>query len=349
MRESKHFAALDGLRGIAALFVLIGHLELPFLHPQHFELAVDFFFLLSGFVIAHAYEQKLQNGMSFWEFARIRLLRLYPLILLGVSIGAAILFMRAYATHDDRFFAPGLITFGLAAVVLPSPLLQYTVGDGAFPLNVPAWSLLVELAINAAYAMTARRITDRVLALIIVVGAFLILTVGVNGGSTWQTLWIGGVRVLFSFPAGIALYRLYRNGRLPKIALPFPAVAALLILAFCIPRGWGVWSYVGESFAVLLLFPTLVAAGVRVELGASANKAALFIGKLSYPLYVIHHPLLKPFANIIRTHELTGWIFVLWTILEISTIIVVAYLAMRFFDEPVRRRLASLVLKRRPA
>jgi peptidoglycan/LPS O-acetylase OafA/YrhL len=95
-----------------------------------------------------------------------------------------------------------------------------------------------------------------------------------------------------------------------------------------------------------VLFPVIVAAGARIELCAAANRAALFLGKLSYPVYIIHHPMLRPFANTIRTHELTGPIFVLWTVLEVATIIIVAYLAMRFFDEPVRSRLAPLVLSR---
>jgi peptidoglycan/LPS O-acetylase OafA/YrhL len=347
MPNTKHFAALDGLRGLAALVVLIGHLELgPYLHPPHFELAVDFFFLLSGFVITHAYENKLRKGLTFISFAEVRLIRLYPLILLGLSIGTVILFARAMMGHDYTFFLPGIVSWMLALFILPSPLLQYTVGEGAFPFNIPSWSLFAELVINAAYALFVHRLTDRMLALTVLVGAVLILIFGIDGGSTWQTIPIGFVRVLFSFAAGIGLYRLFLSGYIRRIRAPFYVIAAALILTFCLPRGE--MSRLVDGIAVLIIFPLIVAAGANAKLTGTLEKLALFGGQLSYPLYILHHPLLKPFANVIRVYQLTGIIFWVWTAFEITCILVFAFYAMKFYDEPLRQFI-SRRLKQKPS
>ena len=341
LKKPSHFLALDGLRGIAALMVLSGHLEMPFFHPAHFELAVDFFFLLSGFVIANAYEQRLRDGMGFLDFFFVRVVRLYPLVLLSVLIGAAILFARAGLGHDARFWGVGVVSLGLALLVMPSPLLQYTVGDGAFPFNVPTWSLFVEFIVNFAYARFGWRLNDRGLALFTALAAVALLVSGANGGSTWQTLYGGFARALFSFPAGVLIFRLWAKGVRPKISLPPWLLVVAMASCFFIPRNS--LATIGEFTCIFLIFPAILFLSTSAKLSGAWKSAAVIAGRLSYPLYILHHPLLKPFANIARSRHFDGLSLKAWFALEIILVIAFAFLVMKFYDDPVRQKLAALV------
>ncbi len=282
--------------------------------------------------------------MSFSTFAQIRLVRLYPLILLGLSVGAIILSTRALLGHDLSFILRGSLAWLLALVMIPTPLLEYTVGEAAFPFNVPSWSLSAELISNAFYALFVRHLTDRVLAFVVAGSAILVLIFGVDGGPTFSTTHIGFVRVMFSFPAGIALYRLFRMGWLEYFKAPFLVIVALLLVTFCLPRGQLSWLV--DDVSVLVTFPVIVAAGANIPMSGARKRISLFLGQLSYPLYILHHPLIKPFANVTRVYQLTGSLFVCWTVLEIVTIVSFSLAAMKFYDEPLRKILSRQLLRR---
>src|SRR5271156_4792125 len=130
MSERQHFATLDGLRGVAAIIVLALHVLGPLVDislTPHAGLAVDFFFCLSGFVIGYAYEDRLLKTMSFLEFATARVIRLYPLIIAGLLLGAMTFIVKAVISHQPAFAPRFLTAFALEAFLRPAPPI---LGDG---------------------------------------------------------------------------------------------------------------------------------------------------------------------------------------------------------------------------
>lgn len=135
---SRHkYQTLDGIRGIAALMIVLHHTGyyfsgLPFARSY---LAVDLFFVLSGFVIAEAYSTRLKDGLSCFEFMRIRIIRLYPLYLLGTLLGIihiAGVMMGGNNSENWTVFEL-LITAAVAILMLPTPINQTL-----YPLNGPS-------------------------------------------------------------------------------------------------------------------------------------------------------------------------------------------------------------------
>ena len=118
-RQRPHYAALDGLRGLAAISVLLFHLGHWQGHPwlaANAGLAVDFFFCLSGYVLSVAYRETLDQGMATRTFAVLRLVRLMPLVILGTLISAAYLAARIVMLHDSTISVAELASataFGL--------------------------------------------------------------------------------------------------------------------------------------------------------------------------------------------------------------------------------------------
>src|SRR6516225_9704176 len=128
LTSKPHYPILDGLRGVAAILVIIYHLfeayyPVPAHHPEHHGyLAVDFFFLLSGFVVGYAYDDRWEKGMSVWDFFKIRLIRLHPLVLLGVLIGAIGFWYDPYTNGMQHVSLPQLVGVMLIGLtLLPSP------------------------------------------------------------------------------------------------------------------------------------------------------------------------------------------------------------------------------------
>ena len=359
MAQKDHFIALDGLRGVAALVVLIMHRG-RWWYPEggflgHGYLAVDFFFLLSGFVIAFAYDGRMATGLSPWRFMSLRLIRLYPLILLGMLLGAlwpAIqLMMHARGAPAPTDFAINL-TRGLLLIPDDHALGR---GDSIFPLNGPTWSLFFELVANLAYALAGRRMTNQVLAVIVALsGAALVWLAfhgGIDVGGRPSTI-LGGIpRTAFGFFGGVLLYRglSYARGRgwrLPALKAPFLTTAVLLLAILATPSryAWNPWF---NLFAVGVAFPLLVALatapGPAKGYGAKLCRLA---GDLSYPVYVLHYPLYVLIGGVglglagIPAHA--PWI----GMATAAIIIAAAWIVLKVYDEPLRRRLMSSVKPR---
>jgi len=335
-----HYLTLDAARGVAALLVLLTHigffLGFPFLKGGY--LAVDFFFLLSGFVVAAAYERRLRGGgMRFLGFAAVRLRRLYPLYIAGTLLGAVRLFLvPAFAgklLHDPS----GLITaFVAALVMLPGRVRGMT---ELFPFNGPSWSLFFEVVANAAYGLIARWLSTGVLIAIVALGlaGCLLMVVDINslgGGPRWPTLPWGFARVALSFFGGVLIFRL-RGGKPPKPSNA-GALAVLALLAaglFAVP-GANPW----DLAPVLLLFPALVWFGAAVQPTGWLAAVATRAGPWSYALYATHIPIMDLLGRaLLRAHiskPMTAAILILVCSFA-------AWLADRFWDVPIRRWLAE--------
>ena len=287
---AKHeFETLDAMRAVAALAVVTHHAPGLFgtgLLPNS-PLAVDLFFALSGFVIAHAYEQRLAGGLGFWRFMAIRVVRLYPLYLLGLIAGVVQVMAQGPRSGLSVFCALGVL-------MIPNP--GFTGVRDLYPLDIPAWSLAYELAINAVYAafLPVLRST-RALAAVFAGAASMLLAMGFYHGNLdfgfyWSQVPAGVVRVATGFGAGLIVYRC--RDRLPSFRVtPWLLLALEMMLFWLHPAGWSAVLYQWSCIAIL--FPLLVWAGANVRLPRRVAPALCRLGAASYAVYVLHMPLLR--------------------------------------------------------
>jgi peptidoglycan/LPS O-acetylase OafA/YrhL len=340
LAQKQHFSILDGLRGVAALAVVVMHVTAPFsMHAlPHGALAVDFFFVLSGFVVAFAYEDRLRSTMTFLEFCKARVFRLHPLIAAGMVFGAAGYVIKLHGSGTNLLPILTALTFGL--LLIPTNALA-GINASSHPLDTPAWSLLDEYLVNAAYAAIVKFLSNLALAVVIAVGALLVVassathhTVAV--GNTLGDWPLGVARVIFPFFAGVAIYRAWRAGLLVKIRWPFMLLAMLIVVIFATPASWE-W----ETASVLIAFPLIVAAGAHDRIGPRTRALALQAGRISYPIYILHYPFIPLFSHFARMKHLEGAALYGWLALEVCVMLAFAIAMTLLFDEPLRRWLSK--------
>ena len=347
----RHFEILDGLRGTAALLVLFFHLLdglLPYAaNPlRHAALAVDFFFLLSGFVIGYAYDDRWP-GLSLWAFLRARLIRLHPLVLLSVGLGALCYWFDPYVGGAQRVGAGRMaLMLGCGALLLPTPPSPAPGGWLTHPLNSPGWSLLQEYLANIAYALVGWRLGRRALGAVVALAALaLVATVikhgSLDGGWAWHSFWMAPVRVAFPFAAGLLLHRLRVQVRVPGAYL---VLSGLLLLVFMAPAFEPAGYY--QAFCVLVVFPLIVAVGAGTPTAGRLSGLCRFSGQISYPLYLVHFPFTAIFAHWVKaTHPPLGQLVGVMAALIIF-LLLLAWAALRFYDEPVRAWLSARARRR---
>jgi peptidoglycan/LPS O-acetylase OafA/YrhL len=343
MQQKTHLATLDALRGVAAFSVMFFHFSLDWqsgvVLPKSY-LAVDFFFALSGFVIAKAYQDKLQNRLSVAKFSWLRLQRLYPLILLALCFATVQELPRILlhsALRNGHEFSSLVSEFVFGLLMIPYFLSP---NDQSFPLNPPAWSLFYELAVNLLYACVVRYLTNwRIAALMLLPGLYILHAGYTHGGMNWghfpEQYLAGTARVVFSFFMGVLLFRLRSHGvfdGLPKLSGFW--LAGVLLLTF-LPKHVP-WFY--DPACIFLLYPLIIAIGSEDHLPARATPAALWLGRISYPLYVLHWPLIVQNRYHIFTHR-HGLGLVAVTIACALATVAVSWAALMFFDEPLRERM----------
>lgn len=334
------FATLDAMRGIAAMLVMLRHV--PFMPDFGFQesyLAVDLFFLLSGVVIANAYEDRLRDGMSLAVFCWTRAVRVFPLYWMG----CAVTLLALYDSHTLRQNVQPLMLLR-AILMLP----QHS-GNPPFPLNHPAWSLFFELLINLLYALVVRYLNlRRLLLLIAVFGAGLLYAQSTQDnldfGWSQATLLIAPWRVGFPFFLGVLLYRLHdRHGAAitarfadqpwARDVLPWVLVAGAALTLTAAPD-----SELQSRFdlaAVSLIFPALVALALCIPAGGFGMALARWLGLLSYPLYMLHAPLSALVSPLIPANSnLAAALFAL-ALLGLCTLV------GQYVDAPLRRALTQ--------
>jgi peptidoglycan/LPS O-acetylase OafA/YrhL len=340
-----HYRTLDGMRGVAAIGVLVYHfkdmLPLPLFKAGY--LAVDLFFCLSGFVIAHAYEGRLRAGMGFPRFALLRIIRLWPLVALGVAFGVLQAWLLP-ATAD-----PALLAAGVPLVILLNLLLLPMLAGGGgrlFPVNPPHWSLFYEMAVNLFYAAVLRRLSNRVLALLALAG-FVLLAVGIARFGTANIGWardqivFGFGRVACTFFAGVLLYRCREQRAVFTRAWPWWALLLLTASALTVPAGPARPLF--DALFVLAGAPLLVCLGSASRPSERAVPLLAALGRLSYPLYALHFPLYLAAADLAGRFPALGPAIAAGSI---ALACIAALLLARFCDEPVRRWLHRWVRPR---
>ncbi|MFL5253789.1 MAG: acyltransferase family protein [Rhodopila sp.] len=293
-QPTRHLPGLDGLRGIAALVVVFLHGTLFVgnirYRPDAACLAVDFFFMLSGFVIAHAYDERLAHGMTWRQFMAVRIIRLYPMLLLGTAMGAVLFIAAHLARHGASVMATLLMAAG-SFMLLPVGLAAGTV---AYPVNIAAWSLFFEFAANALYGSRFGRVGNRHLVAFVVVSGVAMVPMALWGGPYIEiglgdpaAFLLGFVRVGYPFWVGVLLFRAVDWNRVPKV--PIEAIGLTLALLLLAP----VDSALYNLLLVLALFPLIVLFAASAGMGSRTTRACLALGELSYPLYLVHVPILR--------------------------------------------------------
>ncbi|MBF9238621.1 acyltransferase [Hymenobacter sp. BT683] len=337
----RHFEILDGLRGTAALLVVVFHLfeavwpDYTANPLRHGYLAVDFFFLLSGFVVGYAYDDRWP-ALTVREFFRIRLVRLHPMVLLAVVIGVLGHLFDPFLGPADRVSGLRLsLIAGLGALLLPAPSLPNHYGE-THSLNGPCWSLLQEYVANVAYALVGPWLSRRVLLLVVSGSAVALAATAVGhghlqGGWGWDTFWMAPVRVAFPFFAGLLLFRSEWRLRVPAA---YALLSAVLLLVFAAPAFQPAGYY--EAFCVLVVFPLVVAAGTGSPVGGAWVALCRFSGRISYPLYLVHYPFIYVFTHWVQARH-PPMTQVLPVMVGLTGFFVaLAWAALRFYDEPVR-------------
>lgn len=342
MRSDHRFVTLDGMRGLAALLVAIAHIGelVGVILPPHGALAVDFFFVLSGFVLAQAYEDRLSNGMTPLDFMRVRVIRLYPLLALGSGISALIYIGRSLLGAGPGIAAT-LWTMVAAILFIPFHALP---SAGAFPLDGPAWSLFAEFWVNILFAFIAASLTAKRLCWLLAAGlGGLLLLFNLDGGL--ENLWrsdqagLSILRVVYPFFAGVLLSRIYRSGRLrlPKIA----PIVSLSILAAILLAPATRFDAVFDFLMVVAVLPALVLGSTADEMGPGQRKLLLLGGALSYPTYILHYPVARLLGGVL----VEPTVFASWgaagLTLYMLCLIATCYVVLRYADQPVRAWLGS--------
>jgi peptidoglycan/LPS O-acetylase OafA/YrhL len=331
--EKRRFLVLDGLRGVAAIAVMSRHLP-PYLADQiilpESYLAVDLFFVLSGFILAHSYEQRLLAGMSVGEFMRIRIIRLGPLYWLAGILAFA---------EMHRIANPAILNL----LFLPAPSYFHV-----YSLNFPAWSLGCELVANAIFAAFIHKFRGNLIFIPISIGlagmvAASVVLGDLQGGPHWSDMWVGYDRVMFSFFLGVLIYRKYQKSKIEfssiiGLLLPF----ALLGLFNIAPS----WSGLYDIGIVTLVFPLIVWLGAGSHVPYRAGQIMGLLGAASYGVYVLQIPL-RQLAVFVVMHLHIGpsiWVSVLFCIWVIAS----AIFLDQFFDTPARRWLMARTRRTSP-
>lgn len=365
VQPKRHFEVLDGLRGVAAMSVVLFHICETWNGGDHRRqiinhgyLAVDFFFLLSGFVIAYAYDDrwlpaKGRRGMTLVDFFKRRLIRLQPMVVAGTLLGA-LLFYRSASPHIFPLVATTPVWRLLLVALIGCTVLPITVGmdirgwQEMQPLAGTAWSLFFEYIANIAYALGLRKASNRVLGVLAVISAVLLthylLTTprgDITGGWTLNRLElkIGFLRLCYPFLAGMLLQRTHRRIR---VRHNFVWCSLLLVVTLVLPRfgmhdtGWRNGLY--EAAVILVVFPVIVAMGAGEQLRDGAIlRVCRFLGSISYPLYITHYSLIYIYTAKVYDGKLTPAQGVLWGAALFVAAVAIAYACLKLYDEPVRR------------
>ena len=348
-----NFVLLDGVRGLGALLVLAGHTIAAWgqIWPASGAIVVDAFFALSGFVLAYAYEPKFRAGMGVGEFMLHRVVRLFPLYLLGTLLVYVTLLAFTIGDADGPGRADGYSLQLLPQLVmLPSPP-QIGAAD-LYSLNVPAYTLFCELAVNLVYVLVFRWLSTRVLVGVVLIAAaclaVTILTFGrIDIGSDWGTWWGGLARAMFGFFAGVLAYRLAGSPRTANRPKHWFAVPLLVMLpAICFIPATPEWRpFVDIALACGILLPLLL---ICQSIRPPDRFTALFTigGQISFAVYILHQPV----REIIKRLQWQSTIvsdLAPWSGLAIMVFVVaLAFVAERYYDRPVRAAIVAWLKSR---
>ena len=319
LASKPRYEILDGLRGVAAMLVVAYHLFETYYHGapdqpiNHGYLAVDFFFVLSGFVIGYAYDDRWRptpsashegkggNSFTLWSFFKRRLIRLHPMVIFGTLFGALMFYFGSCTDfpliNQTPWYMVLLVMFWCFTMIPLPNTMDIRGWAETNPLNGPAWSLQWEYIANILYALVIRRFSK--LALGICVAIFAVLTIilclnidvtgfleernwasyTVVGGwsTTPEQLQVGLTRLLYPFFCGLLISRM---GKLIKVKAGFWWCSLMIVVLLCMPwmglgtEGEARWTNgLYEAVCILVCFPIIVAMGAGSSVKGGKSEA----------------------------------------------------------------------------
>jgi peptidoglycan/LPS O-acetylase OafA/YrhL len=361
-----HYNILDGLRGIAAITVVCFHLFEAFATSHldqginHGYLAVDFFFILSGFVVGYAYDDRWKT-MKMKDFIKRRVIRLQPMVIMGAIIGGATFYLQGCSVWDVSVVTIGalLIATLLNAMMIPATPGTEVRGLGEmYPLNGPTWSLFFEYIGNLLYVLFIRKLPTIGLSVLVFIAGCGLASFAIFGPygdlcagfQLTGTEFTGGfLRLLFSFSAGLLLSRLFKP---INIKGSFWLCSLSVIVLLAVPRIGGaehLWmNGLYDTLCCVAFFPLIVFLGAS---GKTTDKYTArickFLGDISYPLYMVHYPFIYIYYAWVKNENLTFIESLPGAIALVIGSILLAYACLKFYDEPVRKYLSKRFLKRK--
>lgn len=359
-----HYNILDGLRGIAALTVVCFHLFEAFATSHldqkinHGYLAVDFFFILSGFVVGYAYDDRWKT-MKTKDFLKRRIIRLQPMVVMGAIIGAIVFYFQGCPVWDVSQVTIGalLIATLLNALLIPcTPGMEVRGLGEMYPLNGPTWSLFFEYIGNLLYALFIRKLSTRWLTVLVVLAGCGLASFAIAGPygdicagfQLTGTEFTGGfLRLLFSFSAGLLMSRVFKP---TKIKGAFWLCSLSIIVLLSVPRLGGaehLWmNGIYDTLCFAVFFPLIVFLGAS---GKTTDKYTIrickFLGDISYPLYMVHYPFIYLYYAWVKNENLTFAQSLPGAIALVVGSVLLAYACLKLYDEPVRKYLTKRFLK----
>lgn len=358
-----HYNILDGLRGVAALMVVFFHIFEAYAtshidqHINHGYLAVDFFFILSGFVIGYAYDDRWKT-MTIKNFIRRRFIRLHPMVIMGAIIGAIMFYFQGCSVWDVSKISVAMLLIAtlMNAFLIPStPGFEIRGVTEMFPLNGPSWSLFYEYIGNILYAFFIHKLPTKALSLLVLLAGCGLAVFAIWGpygdicagfSLTGENIIGGSLRLLFSFSAGLLLFRIFKP---IKIKGAFWTCSLSVVILLAVPRIGG-----SEHFWMNGLYDTVcfaIAFPLLVYLGASGKttdktttRICKFLGDISYPLYMVHYPFIYLYYAWVKNDNLTFVQSLPGAVALVIGCIILAYLCLKLYDEPVRKFLTKHLL-----
>lgn len=354
-----HYNILDGLRGVAALTVVCFHLFEAYATSHldqkinHGYLAVDFFFILSGFVVGYAYDDRWKT-MRIADFLKRRFIRLHPMVIIGALIGVVMFYFQGCSVWDvSQVPVVALIIATLMNVLLipATPGMEIRGVGEMYPLNGPSWSLFFEYIGNILYAFFLHKLSTKVLSILVLsAGCGLAIfalwgplgDICVGFALTEENIIGGSLRLLFSFPAGLLLSRIFKP---VKVRGTFWIGSFSIVVLSAVPRIGGsehLWmNGLYDTICFAVVFPLLVCLGAS---GKTTDKVTTrvcrFLGDISYPLYMVHYPFIYLYYAWVKNENLTFIQSLPGAVALVAGSVVLAYLCLKLYDEPVRRFLS---------
>lgn len=368
LASKPRYEILDGLRGVAAMIVVAFHLFETYSEGpteqiiNHGYLAVDFFFLLSGYVVGYAYDDRFSR-MGIGGFFKRRVIRLQPMVVMGTLIGAALFYFGDAPGFELVGQTPVwkmLLVAALGCLMIPLlPWWDIRGWQEINPLNGAVWSLMWEYIGNVLYALLVRRFSKLWLGIFVGLSALLTIDLAMNIDATgllkerfWaqytviggfglspDQLYIGCARLLFPFFAGLLLSRLgwrinVRGG------FWWCSLTVAAVLAFpCVGKGEFGWlNGLYCVLAIMVLFPLVVAMGAGSQTTDAKTTAwCKWLGAISYPLYITHYPWIYLQMKWAADHkDLPLGTHIAVGVSIFLIVIAIAWACYKLYDEPVR-------------
>lgn len=367
LTSKPHYPILDGLRGVAAVMVVAFHI-FEANGTSHFDqiinhgyLAVDFFFVLSGYVVGYAYDDRWGN-MTVGGFFKRRLIRLHPMVVMGMVIGAICFYFQNSGLWPGIHSVPiwkMLLVMVIGFTLFPVPLsLDIRGWYEMYPLNGPGWTLFFEYIANILYAVFIRKFSKTALSILVFICGCALIHLAVtspNGDliGGWSVepsqLRIGFTRLMYPFFAGLLLNRAVK---VIHIKNAFTWCSLLIIAVLATPRIGGIhhmWiNGLYDSLSIIFIFPLIVFLGAGGEVvNKFASRVCTFFGDISYPIYITHYPIIYIYTGWVHdTKPSVQQAFGMGLVVLLSCV-GIGYASLKLYDEPVRQWLKNKILNKK--